>query len=189
MTRTRKILAIGAGTLVLLIIAALIAVPLVFEDRVADFLRAEANERLNAKVDLDEIDLSLLSTFPTLTAEVIGLHILGVGEFEGETLLAVRSFGIGLDLWALVFDDRIRIESVRIERPDIRVRVTEDGQANYDIVKETDEPQEETTMSLELRSIRIREGSLSYESPDLDATINGLEHRGSADIGASTGGR
>ena len=56
-----------------LVLAALAIVPLVLKERVAKLVRNEFNERLDAAVDFETIDLSLLSTFPTLTVEVVDL--------------------------------------------------------------------------------------------------------------------
>ena len=56
-----------------LVLAALAIVPFVLKDRVAKLVRNELDERLDAAVDFEAIDLSLLSTFPTLTVEVVDL--------------------------------------------------------------------------------------------------------------------
>ncbi|MBW2630044.1 MAG: AsmA family protein, partial [Deltaproteobacteria bacterium] len=174
-----------------LVLAALAIVPLVLKDRVAKLVRSELNERLDAAVDFEAIDLSLLSTFPTLTVEVVDLSIAGKGVFEGTTLLSVQSLGAGVDLFSLIGDDELVVESIAIEHPEIHVVVTEDGVANYDIVKESAEeseelePEEEADTAdivLQLRHYRIIDGAITYEAPGTHVLIDELHHDGSATI-------
>ncbi|MBW2212276.1 MAG: AsmA family protein [Deltaproteobacteria bacterium] len=164
---------------------------LVLKDRVAKLVRSELNERFDAAVDFEAIDLSLLSTFPTLTVEVVDLSIAGKGVFEGTTLLSVQSLGAGVDLFSLIGDDELVVESIAIEHPEIHVVVTEDGVANYDIVKESAEeseelePEEEVDTAdivLQLRHYRIIDGTITYEAPGTHVLIDELHHDGSATI-------
>jgi len=176
------------GSLLALVVLALVVIPLVFEDRVANLLRNELNERLDATVELRDIDLSLLTSFPTLTAEIRDLVITGKGEFEGEKLLSVRSVGVGVDLFELIGGEDLVVESISIDQPEVHVRVTKDGTASYDIVAstETEEPASEETAGSELafriEEYRIRDGELSYDEPGVHVVASGLEHDGSAAI-------
>ena len=173
-----------------LMIVSLAIVPIVLKDRVVELVHNEANERLDATVDFKTIDLSLLSTFPTLTAEVVDLEITGKGVFEGKTLLSVRSFGAGVDLFGLVRDEQLVVESITIDHPEIHVLVTEEGVANYDIVNESSEepeeaqPEEEDSdnIAFELRRYRIVDGAITYDAPGTHVSIEGLNHDGSATI-------
>jgi hypothetical protein len=183
------LIAIAASVALALI--ALAIVPLVLKDRVAKLVRSELNERLDAAVDFEAIDLSLLSTFPTLTVEVVDLSIAGKGVFEGTTLLSVQSLGAGVDLFSLIGDDALVVESIAIEHPEIHVVVTEDGVANYDIVKaraeasEELDPEEEADTAdivLQLRRYRIIDGAMTYDAPGTHVLIDGLHHDGSATI-------
>ena len=90
-------LIVAVSALVALLVAAIL-VPFLFKDRIVERLRTELNERIDATVTFSEIDVSLLSTFPTLTARVERLAIAGKGEFEGITLLAADSIEAGVDI-------------------------------------------------------------------------------------------
>ena len=91
MKKPIKISLIAAASLLAVLLAALVLVPVLFKDRIVERLRVELNDRIDATVSFSEIDISLLSTFPTLTAKVERLSIAGKGEFEGITLLAADS--------------------------------------------------------------------------------------------------
>ena len=173
------------------IIVALALVPVLLEDRIIERLRTELNEQLHAMVTFSDVDASLLSTFPTLTAEISGLKITGEDEFEGVTLFSAELVAVGVDLLALVMDDAIQIESIGIERPEAHLIVTEDGEANYDIIVEPSEDPEgaaeaSKVVAFEVERYRINEGVITYDEPGSSVTAAGLTHEGRAKISGST---
>ncbi len=183
MARSIRITLIVTAALLTLLVVGAVLVPVLFEDRIVQLLRTELNERLDAEVELADADLSLLSTFPTLTAEVTELTVTGKGEFEGVQLLRASSVGAGLDLLALLFEDRIRITSVMVDEPDVHVIVTKEGTANYDILGELAEPSEgnedaEGKIAFEIERYAIDEGRLHYEEPGVDILATSLNHDG-----------
>jgi hypothetical protein len=187
MKKAVNITLITIAALVVLLIVGILLVPILFKDRIVEVVRTELNERLDATVELTDVDITLLSTFPTLTVEVTGLEITGKGEFEGIKLWSSRSIAAGVDLLKLVRQDTITIESVEVDRPEVRIVVTEDGEANYDIVKELPEPEEEpSAVAFEIRSYRIEDGVLTYDEPGIEARIAGLHHRGRVKIAGAT---
>ncbi len=176
-----------------LLIVTLAVIPIMLKGRVLELVRSELNERLDATVDFEDVDLSLLSTFPTFTAELLGLEVTGKGLFEGKKLLSVRSLGAGVDLLSLLRDEKVVLESITIDHPEVHVLVNEDGVANYDIVKEDSAaadaaPAEEQRedFGLQLRDYRIIAAVLTYEAPGTQVSVRGLEHEGSATIEGAT---
>ena len=127
MKKPLKITLIGVTILVGTIIVALALLPILLKDRIIERLRTELNEQLNATVTFSDVDASLLSTFPTLTAEISVLRITGEGDFEGVTLFSAESVAAGVDLIALVMNDAIQVESIGIDRPEVHLIVTENG--------------------------------------------------------------
>lgn len=180
MNRPLRITLITCGALVLASIVALALVPVLFEDRIVELVRSELNERVDATIDFEDVDLTLLSTFPDLTVEVSALTISGKGKFEGIQLLSARAIRLGIDLFTLVRKDTIEIKSVTIERPTVHVVVTDDGAANYDIVAETPEPEKAPSGSLqfEIKHYQIDDGSILYEQPGARLALEGLSHVG-----------
>ena len=74
--RPLKFLVLGLLGLVALVVVGASLVPILFRDQVVERLQRELNQQLDATVSFAEIDVSLLSTFPTLTAEVTELSIV-----------------------------------------------------------------------------------------------------------------
>jgi hypothetical protein len=188
MKKAATITFITMASLVVLLVVGILLVPILFKDRILERVRFELNQRLDATVALTDVNLTLLSTFPTLTAEVTGLEITGKGEFEGIKLWSSRSIAAGVDPFKLIRQHTITIESVEIDRPEVRIVVTEDGKANYDIVKELPEPEEEPSEALvfEIRRYRVDDGALTYDEPGIEARIEGLNHRGRVKVAGAT---
>ena len=191
MKKPVKFTLIGVAMVVGAIIVALALVPVLFEDRIIERLRTELNDQLRATVTFADVDASLLSTFPTLTAEISALKVTGEGEFEGITLFSAESVAAGVDLLALVMDDAIQIESIGVEHPEAHLIVTEDGKANYDIIADPSEDPEGTTedsevVAFEVERYRINEGVITYDEPGISVAAIGLHHEGSAKISGST---
>jgi hypothetical protein len=182
---------IGVGASVLLSLGALLLAPFVLKDRVVELVGRQISERLEATVSFEEVELSLLSTFPTLIIEVAGLEVVGAGAFEGVTLASVQSFRAGVDLVRLVRDEQLLIESATIDQPEIYLLVNEDGEANYDIVKaadeeETEAEEEPAALALRLRRYQVSGGRIEYGSPGTEVSLEGLKHDGSAVIEGAT---
>lgn len=193
MTGPVKTTLIAVGVALVLLLGALVLVPLLFEDRVLELVRTQVNERLEASVDFEDLDLSLLPTFPTLTVEIIGLEITGKGVFEGRQLASVPRLAAGLNLTRLILDEQLLIESFTLDDPELHFLVNEDGEANYDIVKESDEEPEPTEAEAEprafavrLRQFEITDGLITYDAPGTHVSIEGLDHDGAPALDGAT---
>ena len=188
MKKPFKIALITGAALMGVLLVGLALVPFVFRDQIVERLRANLNERINATVTFSEIDVSLLSTFPILTAEVADLVITGKDNFAGTTLLAAKSIGAGVNLVALILDGAVEIESIEIDQPELRVVVMQDGRANYDIITERSAEADAQTdaVAFEIERYSISNGSIAYDAPGVDVIVTGLRHDGRAKISGST---
>ncbi|MDH3844312.1 MAG: AsmA family protein, partial [Myxococcales bacterium] len=148
MKRPLKLTLLVVGTLMGALLVGVVLVPVLFRDQIVERLRVELNEQLDATVSFSEVDVSLLSTFPTLTAEVTELSITGKDDFAGTTLLSAQSIAVGLDLLALIFEKSIVVESIEIEEPVVQVVIDQDGKANYDIIREEPETRDDQALAL-----------------------------------------
>jgi len=73
--------------LIALLLAAII-VPYVFKDRIIEQIKMLANENIqHATLDFEDIDISLLSTFPKLGLDIENISIVGLDHFEDILLL------------------------------------------------------------------------------------------------------
>ncbi|MDX1568092.1 MAG: AsmA family protein, partial [Longimicrobiales bacterium] len=158
-------------------IAALIVTFLVDPDTLSDWVEPRMEAALNRPVELQGARVRI---FPTLAAELQGVEVGNLPDFEGPPLARVA--GVRLEVAILpLFRGRVRVDEVRVDDPGIHLAVNDQGVSNYgDLVPETREvePDEEgSPLELAIREIVVRGGDLTYENvPDtLRFELVGLE--------------
>tara|TARA_B100000508_G_C11465884_1_gene282608 strand:+ start:99463 stop:102372 length:2910 start_codon:yes stop_codon:yes gene_type:complete len=180
------------GLFILFVLAALILIPIFFKDELKELALDEANKMLKATVEVDDFDLTFISTFPDMTLSFDGVRITGQDDFDGIKLVDLNRLEAELGFWSVIDMENIEIRSVKLIEPKIHVKVLENGLANYDIVKTTEELAEEeidTTSSafkLGLNHYEIVKGHIVYEdklSPMFAKIVN-LNHEGNGDLTA-----
>ncbi|MCF8277984.1 MAG: AsmA family protein [Flavobacteriales bacterium] len=138
-----KKLLIAFGVLIVLLVAAIIIIPIVLKEPITKMVKEEANANLDATIDFKDVDISLLWSFPDLYVGVGELSITGKGEFEGRTLLYLKTLALDVDLMS-AFNGAPVINQITLADGLANVIVLENGKANYDIV-----PESETTETAE----------------------------------------
>jgi AsmA-like C-terminal region len=174
----RKFLIGILSTLALLILAA-IAIPVFFKDKIFAQVKTAANENLNATLDFKDVDISVFRHFPKLSVGLNNLEIIGKGQFEGVRLLKTDRLDVAVDFWSAISGGDLTINSVFLDKPELRIFVQPDGSANYDITKPS-EPSAPSSLKTKLERYEIRDGSLLYEDRGLGmtASMRELNHSG-----------
>ncbi|NMC98566.1 MAG: AsmA family protein [Bacteroidales bacterium] len=167
----KKILKIsGISFLVLLIL--LIVLPFIFKDKILQFVKDEINNNLNAKVDFKDYSIGIFKTFPNLYVELDQLSVVGVNDFEGDTLAFLPEFTASLDIMS-VFGDQIKIKSIKLDKPIVNLLVLKNGKANSDIAKETTDTTQttDTTAShfaMALKKLELNEAIIKYNDESMN---------------------
>ncbi len=133
----KKALKITA-VLIVILLAALIAVPFLMKDKIKAKVIAEINNNVNAKVDFKTFDLTIFKNFPNLTLELGDFSIVGINEFNGDTLAAVKTTSVTVDIMSVISGGQIKIKGILLDQPVARLLVLENGKANWDIAKPSD---------------------------------------------------
>lgn len=179
-----------SGILLLLLIIAAILIPIFFKDEIKEMVLHEVNKNLTAELELDDFDLTFLSTFPNMTIELNGARLKGKDDFEGVTLADIKKAQAHVDFWS-VLSDQIEVDEIHIFDPLIDVRVLQDGKANYDIVKPDsvkteEELAEPSNFKLSLKEYSITNAKLTYDDHayNMYFAFDSLNHRGTGDLTA-----
>lgn len=190
----KKILKI-LGAIILVLVAALILTPIIFEDQIESELKKVINKNVNATVDWDALDLSLFRSFPDASLQLTDLKVINKAPFEGDTLVNSEEINLDLGLLQLLKSDPIKVDNISIDGALISIKVTEDGTANYDIAKDTGEESVEDTatsdepsdMQLALQSYAITNSTIIYDDQSAKTylKLTDFEHKGSGDLEAS----
>ncbi|MEL7020835.1 MAG: AsmA family protein, partial [Bacteroidota bacterium] len=183
----KKILMIVLLLLVLLVGAA-IAIPYFFKDDILVALRETINKNVDATVDFEDINLSLLRSFPDFSLGIASYKITGRDAFEGIVLAEGESIDLTLDIWSVISSDQpIQLKSINVDAPRIHVVVTRNGKANYDIFgtsADTSGDSETTDFVIQLDEYRISDAHLIYDDRTLPAyvDIKSMNHEGTGNF-------
>ncbi len=171
------------GILIVLIIASAILLPFLFKGKIIELAKQEINKNITAKVDFGNIGLSLFRSFPDFSLRMDDLSVIGINEFEKDTLADIDRFELTLDLMS-VLSGNYEIKKIRIFRPDIHIKVLANGKTNYDIaVAEEAQPAapaaEEAPFKLTLKLVEIESAYIVYDDASLPtkAVLTGLNHQ------------
>ncbi|HUQ65823.1 MAG TPA: AsmA-like C-terminal region-containing protein [Flavitalea sp.] len=184
----KKFLKITGITLVV-IIAVLFAIPFLFKGKILRIVKSEINKNINARVDFDDISISLLRRFPKVSVSIEKIQVTGNGRFSSDTLIAAGSIDAALNLMSIIKGDKMIIYSVAVNQPRIHAIVARDGAVNWDITKpDTTGTTSDTSapFSMQLKKYAINDGYISFvdSAAGMHAEITGLQHEGNGDFTA-----
>ena len=179
------------GITFLLLIIALMLIPIFFKDEIKEMVIKEVNKSLTATLELDDFDLTFISTFPNLSIQLEGARLIGQGEFKDLKLADIKNVRADVGLWDVIGGDQIKIKAVHITEPTFNVKVLQSGLANYDIVKPDslktpEEVEEPSNFKMSLQEYSITGGKVVYNdlARNMHAEIQNLNHSGEGDLTA-----
>lgn len=183
----KKIALTLAIVLGLLLIAAA-TIPLVFKKEIVAKVKSVINDKVNAKVDFAEFDLSLLSSFPNLGIKLNNLTVVGTDSFAKDTLADIKQLQLNLNLMSVIKGKTYEICSVNLNEPTIYAKVLKSGRANWDILKpDSTAKNTDTTKSVfnvALQKYAINKGKITYDDASLNFFLqaDNLDHTGKGDF-------
>jgi len=183
----RRKIALIAGGIVAGVVVLLLVLPPLFAGPIEARVRSEIAEATRVRVSWSDVGLGVFRSFPHATLALRDLTVEGTGGFEGDTLADVGRLDVTIDLWsalrAAFGGGALIVRSVRIDQPVVRLRVRDDGTANWDVMAEQPEaaePAEEPSrgLAISLRRFELTDGSVSLENArsGLFASLVGLDH-------------
>ena len=171
-----------------ILVAGILAIPYLYKDQIIAFTKEEINKNVYAKVDFEDADLSILSTFPNLNLSIQNYNIQGIEAFENTLLAKGKTIDLELDLLSIVKSgEAIKVNSIKLDQPFINLLILKSGKANYDIAVPTDERIKETASEtdyskfvVDLDSYELTDGELIYEDRTIDnyTHLKGVNHSG-----------
>ena len=164
----KKIFKISAIVIAFLLLVA-IALPFIFKGKIIALATEEANKNMNAKVKFsDDIGLSILKSFPNFTISIKDLNIVGINDFEGDTLISLQEFEATLDIMSVINGGQIKVRKVFLNEPRIHAIILKDGKVNWDITKSSADTAAEildtepSKFDVLLKVFEIKNGYISY---------------------------
>ncbi len=63
------------------------------------------------------------------------MSIVGIGDFEGDTLISWKDFEATVDVMTVIRGEQISVRKILLDQPRIHALVLSNGKANWDITK------------------------------------------------------
>lgn len=184
----KKIL-IGLIVLFFVLIAGIVAVPFLFKDKIFEFVKTEINKNVTAQVDFGDFDLTLIKNFPNLTITITDFKIVGIQDFDGDTLADIGEFVATLDIMNVIKGEQISIKTIKINNSKILLKVLSDGKANWDIAPVdssavTAPTPEPSKFKASLKNYELNNAAIIYDDATFPCyiSLNGLDHSGEGDF-------
>lgn len=180
---------ISLGLFVFVIIGFAFSVPFLFKDKITVKIKETINKKLNAKVNFNEVDLSIISSFPDLRVDINDLMIIGIDSFKNDTFLHVKSLALDLNLTSVFKGESYQINDVKLDKANIYAKVLPSGEANWDIIK-VDTLQIQTmdntqsSFKASLKSYSLTNSRIIYDDLSLHflMDLDSLNHSGTGDF-------
>lgn len=176
------------GIILLLLIVAAFAIPVLFKDKIMVKVKTTINENINAKADFSGLDISLFRSFPNLTITLNNFYIVGIKDFEGDTLTSIKTVECSVNLMSVITGSTTEIKKIFLDDALVQLLAHKDGKVNWDIAKssgdETTPSSESKPFKVALKYYEIKNSRLIYDDAGLGFYLSllGLNHNGKGDF-------
>ncbi|NBC08559.1 MAG: AsmA family protein [Bacteroidetes bacterium] len=170
MKKFLKRLAIILLVFFLLVIGTVSIIAGLFEERVGRTLTNEINKQLTAELTIEGFNLTVIRSFPNLSANLKGVQLQDSGDGE---LLRAEEIAFRFGLLSLL-SSKYQVKSVVIRDGQLNVAIDEKGNPNYDIFKTDDSPAEEeggASSTIDLVRAKLQDIQLHYQDRSSDQDI------------------
>lgn len=183
-----KKIVITLAIVLFVLLASAALIPLVFKKEIVAKVKSSINDKINAKVDFKEFDLSLISSFPNLGIKLNNLTVVGTDSFAMDTLANIKQLQLNLNLMSVINGETYEINAVNLDEPKIYAKVLKSGNANWDIMKVDSTALKsdtaKTTFKAALQKYSIENGKIIYDDASLGLFMqaDNLNHTGKGDF-------
>ncbi len=191
MNKIVKRILLGLLIFIVVILAAAVIIPIAFKGKIVEYVKKEANTKINATIDFDkDVSLTLFSSFPNLTIGIKNLKLVNKAPFLGDTLISASQFEATLDIMTVLKGEKIQIKKIQLDNPRINAHVHKDGLANWSITFPSNDSLKKegkdtsSNFKMGLQKYAINHGYIVYndESMGMSTTLVDLNHSGSGDF-------
>lgn len=172
--RPFRVLGIAAILFVGIVAGGLWYAPRFFERQLEQQIQDTLRERLYGEASYETFSLSFFPRFPDLSITLSGFQLSGRAGFP-EPLLRAEALEISLNFWAF-WQDRYQLTDLKLQEPDIRLFIKEDGTGNYSVFRPADTLHSDWTFEVE--NWQLEAGALHLRTPALRLEAEDLTHKG-----------
>ena len=187
----KKILKI-TGIVLLVLIIALVSIPFLFKDKIKQMVITSINQNLDATVAFEEVDLSLLKSFPKANVTINKLSIINKAPFAGDTLLYSGEVNLKMSVKELFKgeNEAMNIESFYSKDAKVNILFDKNGVGNFDIALKDaakEDGKDSKPFALNIQNYEFENLKFKYfdETSKMKLIIDSLNHQGTGNFAAS----
>lgn len=183
----------GLGIFIVIALIALISIPFLFKDKIKQMIVTAINENVDATVAFEDVDLSLLKSFPQANVTIDKLSIINKAPFAGDTLLYLGEVTLRMSVKELFKGEgeAMNIESFSSKDGVINILFDKNGLGNFDIAikdgKEKEEDSQSKPFAMNIQKYEIENLRFKYfdERSKIKMVIDSLNHTGKGNFAES----
>lgn len=176
------------GVLFLICLTILIATPFFLESKIDSIVQNYADENLDAKLTFDDVNLSLISSFPKAEIHIENLKITTLVPFENETLASAKTISFEMPMGELLngSEEPLTINEIIVDELLLTLKTNTAGNVNYNIVKSNDNEDSNTPQapsegfSFDLEHYELNNSAFTYidETSNTKFYVTEINHSG-----------
>lgn len=183
----------GLGIFLVIALIALVSIPFLFKDKIKEMIVKAINENVDATVAFEDVDLSLLKSFPQANVTIDRLSIINKAPFAGDTLFYSGEVNLKMSIKELFKGEgeAMNVESFSSTDGIVNILFDKNGLGNFDIAikDETDkkDDSESKPFAMNIQNYEIENLRFKYfdERSKIKMVIDSLNHTGTGNFAAS----
>lgn len=183
----------GLGIFLVIALIALVSIPFLFKDKIKEMIVKAINENVDATVAFEDVDLSLLKSFPQANVTINRLSIINKAPFAGDTLFYSGEVNLKMSIKELFKGEgeAMNIESFSSTNGVVNILFDKNGLGNFDIAikeeKDKKDDSESKPFAMNIQNYEIENLRFKYfdERSKIKMVIDSLNHTGTGNFAAS----
>ena len=167
------------------ILIALVSIPFLFKDKIAQMVTNTINNNINATVTFKNTNLSFFKNFPLVSLTVNNLAVVNKAPFVGDTLLTAEALSLDMKITELFKSSKetLEIKSIAAKKGAIHIIFNKEGKGNFDIAKKTEVQhsiENKSSFSLNINEYELEDINFTYldRETNTKASLNKIYHSG-----------
>lgn len=150
------------GITFLILIAFILIAPQLFKKQIEKAVKDATKEYITTSVNFTDLNVSFFTNFPNLSVSLKELSMNAPKEFGNLKTAESNSVDLGIDLFSL-FSDQIKFTKLYVNQGKFNVVTDSLGNFSFSIFKPSDEPSTDSSFSLALNKIHIKNTNVLYQ--------------------------
>lgn len=183
----KKLIKYTKRSLLILVIAIVVlagsAVTLayVYQDKIIQHFVSEANNYLQAKVQVKKISFSVIEKFPQVAIRFDDIVINESYKKSDKYFLKAHRIYFTFDIWDIL-NGKYNLHRVYIAKGNVFARLNADGIPNYEIIKAATSSKRKKNIDFDLKKIIIEEVGVIYTNEQKKQTFSLFSHTSEASL-------